>query len=120
MAAGEESVGSEGAESEYAFFVSLIDCRSDDVFLFRTEQTAVARVRIECQHRDTGFDDAEIRLERRTQLFEPCDDLLPGQVVADLGDRMWIVTNPMRSRSLHIIIRGSPPSSAARNSVCPV
>ena len=22
---------------------------------------------------------------------------------------MWIVTNPMRSRSLHIIIRGSPP-----------
>ena len=57
------------------------------MFLFRTEQTAVARVRIECQHRDTGFDDAEIRLERRTQLFEPCDDLLPGQVVADLGDR---------------------------------
>ncbi len=32
----------------------------------------------------------------------------------------WIVTRPTRRRSLHMIIIGSPSSSAARNSVWPV
>ena len=74
--ARKETIGRKRTKRQHLLLEGLLHCGANHLLLLRAEQTSVARVGVERQHRNARLNNGEIATQRRAQTVQSLDDLL--------------------------------------------
>ena len=72
----EETISGKGTKRQHLLLEGLLHRGANHLLLLCTEQTSVARVGVECQHRNTRLDNGKVATQRGAQTVQSLDDLL--------------------------------------------